>query len=124
MLMSPDGGGVHEQFACFGKGSDLKFLPKPLPDTTLLPTSKPHIDRVPIAQFSRKISPRASGPIQVEYRFEKLSVPHQRGGSSTRVLGLAKGAFELSPNFVCDHASRMIDRHPQLKSHFKSVVHL
>jgi len=124
MLMSPYRGGVHEQFARSGKGFGLEFLPKPLPNATLLPTPETHVDRMPIAQFRGKISPRTSGAIQIKHCFEKLTITHRRWRSSTRMFGFAKGRFELLPNFVCDHVSRMVDCHPQLKSHFKSVVHL
>ncbi len=52
----------------------LSLLPEPCPEVALLPTAKPLIDGIPMAEFVGQVAPGGSGPRLVEDGFDEYSI--------------------------------------------------
>ena len=102
----------------------MQILPEPLPDTARFPPPKAHVNGMPIAQLGRQISPRAAGALEMEDRFEELSVRHFAGRAGLRMLGRGHGRFELLPHGIGNDFTHGMLLHPKLQSLITKIVHI
>ena len=123
-FMRPHRGRIQEQGAGPGERFGLQVLPEPLPDPARFPAPEAHVNGMPIAQLGRQIPPRAAGALEMEDRFEELSVGHFAGRAGLRMLGCSHGRFELLPDRMSDYFTHRMLQHPKLQSRTRIIVHI
>ncbi len=72
--MSAQDGRIDEHFLEWFIVSLLYLLPEPCPEVALLPTAKPLIDGIPMAEFVGQVARWGSGTRLVEDGFDEHSV--------------------------------------------------
>ena len=123
MLVRAHGGRIQEQGAGVGEGFGLQILPESLPDPARFPAPEAHVNGMPVTELGRQIPPRTAGALQMEDRFEELSVGHCAGRPSLRMLGRSHGRFELLPDGIGDDFTHGMLQHPKLQSRTRIIVH-
>jgi len=122
MLVRAHGGRIQEQGAGVGEGFGLQILPESLPDPARFPAPEAHVNGMPVTELGRQIPPRTAGALQMEDRFEELSVGHCAGRPSLRMLGRSHGRFELLPDGIGDDFTHGMLQHPKLQSRTRIIV--
>ncbi len=123
MVVRPHRGRIQEQGAGPGERFGLQVLPEPLPNPARFPAPEAHVNGMPITQLRRQIPPRAPSPLQMEDRFEELSVGHLTGRAGLGMFGCGEGRFELLPHRIGNDFTHGMLQHPKLQSRTKTIVH-
>ncbi len=74
VLMSAQDGRIDEHFLEWFIVGLLSLFPEPCPEVALLPTAKPLINGIPMAEFVGQVAPWGSGTRLVEDGFDEHSV--------------------------------------------------
>src|SRR5215217_137767 len=73
------------------------MLPQMVPYPTRFPAPKAHVDRMPVAQLCRQISPRTPSAVEMQQRLQELTIAHLPGRSGKGMFRCVDRRLQLSP---------------------------
>src|SRR5215217_6141914 len=78
------------------------MLPQMVPYPTRFRAPKAHVDRMPVAQLCRQISPRTSRAVEMQQRLQELTIAHLPGRSGKGMFRCVDRRLQLLPDLVGD----------------------